>query len=560
MRWLYSAGALLLSLSAASASGFSTDGGLSQSSTVTLNQQQLVGNLNARYQSVVDACAGGTPSYYCSGVMLRTATYSAIYPFWTHSPAAAALQSVTFSYIRRDIGNNGSDLGSGFIFSNQEASVAQNKAPVVRCIYPFMAGTQGQGRPAFGCGFRSGSTAVKQGGDPSTCATLVIPAVTAKLWLENYRRFGSVRGNQCSLSTTVAAQFKASLEAHNGVNAAHTVLRNELLIGTWPENAPERLPIEAFFYNGATGGLSNAQFLRRAYYRKTSQRVPIVRVNFAAADRNIFSLNETDQVDGWDVADRLNARYANTANDCAGKAAYYCNGVIMRTVEANNTFHVWNPSPGSVQRGGVSASYIRKDVGTTVFAWNYTQGIIFKDWGSMVAANNYPLALLCIYPSDAATFYRVNKGCGSHRNYPTASRSCSEVGVRSLAQWISFYRSVPGSGHFSARNEHQCSFGVDPASFALGIEVRKHFERPAEERPYHNELMIATWPQNIPDRLSIEAFFYHLDQRRAVGAEGGKLMQRDYFQTTKKIMPVIRVNMAAGASEVFSYSPADQGV
>lgn len=279
--------------------------------------QQLVDNLNARYQSTVEACANGTPAYYCSGVILRTTAYNSSYGFWTHSPPAGQLGSVTFSYIRRDVGSDGTGISSGFIFSDQETALAQGKASTVRCIYPFMAGTQGAERPGFGCGFIP--SGVKQGVDLSSCATLATPAITVELWLENFRRFGSEDANQCSLSTMVATQFKASLEAHNSVDPGHTAARNELLIATWREETPERLPIEAFFYNATTGaGLLNAQALRHSYYLKTSQRIPVVRVDFSAADKNVFSWNAADQVDGWDVANQLNVRYNDTSYNCYG--------------------------------------------------------------------------------------------------------------------------------------------------------------------------------------------------------------------------------------------------
>jgi hypothetical protein len=486
--------------------------------------------------------------------MLRTATYNSTYPFWTHSPPAATLGSVTFSYIRRDIGSNGTDLGSGFIFSDQETALAQNKAPIVRCIYPFMAGTQSSGRPGFGCGFAA--TSARQEADLSTCATLATPAVTAPLWLENFRRFGSSVYKQCSLSSLVASQFKASLDAHNGVDAAHTVTRNELLIATWREDTPEQLPIEAFFYNAATGGILNAQSLRHAYYLKTSQRLPIVRVNFAAADKNIFTWSAADQVDGWELADRLNARYNATSSDCNGQAAYYCNGVIARMRTYGAGFHSWNPNPSG--QNDVSFTYLRKDLKFNhgPYMGQVEQGFIFKEAAAYGQQGIYPLVVQCSFPYDGATAERDRTGCGQNQYFPGTSQLCAEQGINSLAAWKAHFFSQPLAVN---RYRHQCGLGTDQASFALSLLAR---ENPQAEMSWmaHNEILIGRWPQNIPQQLPIEAFIYIYDQSRALGLEGARYIQRDYYTQSRTTVPVISVAFKTGGDNIFSYHPSDQGL
>ncbi|MCI8211726.1 hypothetical protein AUC61_19525 [Pseudomonas sp. S25] len=553
MRQLYTMALLMLGLSACSVDEVSRPEAPVQSFPVSISDQQRVDNLNARYQSTVEDCAEGTPAYYCSGVMLRTVTYSASYPFWTHSPGARELGSLTFSYIRKDIGSNGSDIGSGFIFTDQETAMAQNKAPIVRCIYPFMAGTQGMGRPGFGCGFVP--NLAKQENDLSTCRTLSTPATTAALWLANFRLYGSNVHKQCSLSSMIASQFKASLEAHNGVDAAHTVTRNELLIGTWREETPEQLPIEAFFYNGATGGLLNVHALRRAYYIKTSQRLPIVRVNFSAADRNIFSWNEADQVDGWEVADRLNARYNDTAYDCEGKAAFYCKGVMARLTGYGPDYHSWNPNPaGSTD---VSFSYLRKDLKFmhAIFSGLIEQGYIFKQANYFGQNGIYPLQVLCSFPYDAVSASRYGEGCGPSHLFPVDSRPCDEQGITTLAAWRTHFNLYPPVNY--NRYSHQCGFKADQPGFALSLMAR---ENPQAEWSLlaHNEILIDRWPQNIPTQLPIEAFFYIYDQAKAVGLEGAKFIQRDYFSQSRITAPVISVAFKTGGDNIFSYHPSDQ--
>ncbi|MFK7700975.1 hypothetical protein [Pseudomonas caspiana] len=549
--WMVIGAALAL---LACSSGQMSTGDAPPPAQIPVSDQQLVDRLNERYQSTVESCAEGTPAYYCSGVILRTTTYSAAYPFWTHSPPATALGSVTFSYIRKDIGSNGIDLASGFIFSDQNTSLAHGKAPTVRCIYPFIAGTQIAGRPGFGCGFAPAGAL--QDTDVSTCATLATPAVTAALWLENFRRFGSDVFRQCSLSSVVASQFKASLEAHNGVDAAHTATRNELLIGTWREETPEQLPIEAFFYNASTGGILNAQSLRHAYYLKTSQRVPIVRVSFSAADNNIFTWNSADQVDGWEVADRLNARYNDLSYECAGQAAYYCNGVLARMVGYGAGFHSWNPNPNGV--ADVSFSYLRKDLkfNHAVHVGYAEQGYIFKEASRYGRDGIYPLAVLCSFAYDGFTVERFDEGCGSNSNYP-GSGFCAVQGITTLAAWKDHFFSYPLD---ASRYRHQCGFKTDPASFALSLAARENPQ--AEVAGYaHNEVLIDRWPQDIPAQLPIEAFIYVYDQSRAApGLAGARYIQKDYYTESGKTAPVISVAFKTGGDNIFSYHPSDQGL
>ena len=523
-------------------------------SSASVAEHQLVDNLNARYQNTVAQCNGGTPAYYCSGIILRTSTFSPSFDFWTHSDPAGRLGSLTFSYIRRDIDSNGSDLGSGFIFSDQETALAENKAPTVRCIYPFQAGTQDSGRPGFGCGFASTTTA-NQETDLSTCATLATPAITAQLWKENFVRFGSNARNQCSLSTQVASQFQASLEAHNLVTALATT-RNELLIATWREEAPGQLPIEAFFYNGSTGGLLNAQALRHAWFVKTSQRLPIVRMNFSAADRNIFTTNEADQVDGWDVANQLNARYNDTADNCNGQAAFYCNGVFIRMTTYGSDFHSWNPNPNT--QTAVSFSYLRRDLKMThgVFMGSIEQGFAFTDASHFGQQGVYPLSVLCSFPYDAQTYMRLEKGCGASGSYPANSGICNDQGITTLAAWRAHFNAVPVS---EPRYQHQCGFRVDPDSFAVSLIAR---ENPDVElsTARHNEILIDRWPQNIPAQLPIEAFVYVYDETRALGLAGAQFIQRDFYRQTGQSIPVVRIAFRTGGDNIFSYAPADQGL
>lgn len=526
-----------------------------------MSGQALITDLNAKYNSNVVQCSNATPAYHCSGVLLRAVDYSTFFKFWDYGSKATTLGSVAFTYIRSDIGSTSLNGGrkSGFILKDQTSALAVGKALNLRCIFPFPTESLDV-RADHGCGF---APKVEQASaDLANCAKLAVPATTAAAWLKNFKEHSSLPKNQCSLSTVVAAQFKASLEAHKLVDAAWTAKPTEVLVQTWDESKPENLPVEAVFYDASTPAkLADAQKFQREYYLETSLYVPIVKMDIAAADKNIFSFDAKDQRFGQLVAERLNVRYNNLSNNCSGKAAYYCSGVIVRTTGAKPSYHSWNPSPTAINKAGVPFSYLRRDLGITNLAWGDLHGFIFKDFATAERLGTYPISVLCSFPTDAASWYRAGVGgCGAHSSYPTKSRSCPDEGVTTLEQWKVHYRSVAGGGYFSNRNKNQCGFTSSVEQFAISLQARGQFEPPAEERQYHNEIILSLWPQDIPKKLPLYAFFYLQHQGGGAGVTGAKYMQQDYFNMTGDLLPVIRVDLSAGATSAFSYHEGDQVV
>jgi hypothetical protein len=260
------------------------------------------------------------------------------------------------------------------------------------------------------------------------------------------------------------------------------------------------------------------------------------------------------------IAARLDARYNNTRNDCQGRPAYFCNGVLLRTVDSGN-FLSWNPSANAIAKNAVSFSFVRRDMGITHLAWNNVQGIIFQNPDSATATARQYIRVLCAFPSDAASWYRANQGCGAHSSYPSQSGYCSSQAVNSLDAWKRHYQALGGSGQFSVRNQHQCSFrGSDQAAFALSLTARAHFVRSSEERPFHNELMLQLWGQNLHHQLPLEAVFYHAERNPSSGLASARVIQRDFFNCTAKVLPVIRLSLRDGQASAFSFVAADQGL
>lgn len=271
---------------------------------------------------------------------------------------------------------------------------------------------------------------------------------------------------------------------------------------------------------------------------------------------NVSIVSETIE-QGRLVAEALNRRYNDTRNDCNGKAAYFCNGVFMRTTGANTRYHAWDPSPTSISLGGISFSYLRKDTGIRKFVNNETQGLILKNNAASAQDGQLDVRLLCSYPTNAGTSSRfTEKGCGPQPSYPTDSGACARQTppVDSIDRWKTHYSSVDSS----SRGRHQCSFAADTASFALSLAVRDHFPAPGSERPLHNEVVLETWPTGTTTALPLEAVFYLTQQTREVGLAGAQFIQRDYFDVTGHVIPLIQVNL--NETSPYSFNISEQAV
>ncbi|WP_296230256.1 hypothetical protein [Pseudomonas sp. UBA4617] len=126
-------------------------------------------------------------------------------------------------------------------------------------------------------------------------------------------------------------------------------------------------------------------------------------------------------------------------------------------------------------------------------------------------------------------------------------------------QFKTHFQAVVGNtSAFNERNKHQCSMGITPSTVRISFDTRNNNTVNPQQRAHHNELMIGTWPQDIPDLLPLEAFFW-LASADNNGLEQAKNMQRDLMTTAKLWVPVIRLNLkAANPAETFAYATEDQ--
>lgn len=247
-----------------------------------------------------------------------------------------------------------------------------------------------------------------------------------------------------------------------------------------------------------------------------------------------FSTFECRALDnGATLAQQLNARYFDTRPKCGqGEAAYHCNGVLVRGTVANESQHAWNPSEHSIENGAVAFSYLRFDVRSR-FTFR-GQGIVFGPLGSPTNSE-YPVRLRCIYPIDSGT--------AEQKNPCSFNGVCLTIGVITIEKWLEFVHT----------NKASCAFADTPEQFQLSIDVRPYSNHPHA----FNEAILATWPQNIPHRLPLEAIFYRTDLDGTLA--GAQFIQKDLFNTMGKTVPIVAYDpKAEGENAPFSYHPGDQ--
>ncbi|MFD2644638.1 hypothetical protein [Pseudomonas japonica] len=321
--------------------------------------------------------------------------------------------------------------------------------------------------------------------------------------------------------TAIGQDKDYQLQGDDGMNRPP-----ELLVLNWAALPPTLLPVQALYYR-SMAGLKLALRNQLDWFEATGDWLPVLRFDAAGSPGQQFGFELRDQLYyGYQVADRINRRFADTASTCpGGRSALYCNGVIIRGTGFGAAFHSWNPSPNSVSRDGVSFTLVRSDVGTTGVVG--TEGLIFHELGRPAA---HSVRFRCAYPANAGT-----------STIPNSCRaSCKSENITTVAAWRAKYNSGPGGS---------CTFLDTPAEIQLNTDVRVG----QSWANGHNELIIGAWPQDIPSQLPIEAFFWE----GGSGLNGARYIQNDFLQETVRFMPIVRVDLSAAGAK-FVYVPADQ--
>ncbi|WP_434610116.1 hypothetical protein J3P80_18185 [Pseudomonas sp. D2-30] len=480
--------------------------------------------LNNRYRATPQECPGNHPAYYCSGVLVSGLAGNFTVKFWEHGPTAIALGARGFSYLRRDVGTRTLTQPSGMVFTDSFTAISQGKPLDVLCAFPLVAAN----RDKYGCGVGGNES------DPGSCAAQGVS--DAPGWLAHFQQQGQAPSLQCSLSSRIAAQFRASLLAHEQLGGSWSAQPNELQVRNWDPQAPGQVPVQALFYDlKQRGGLRVAQADQNDYYAATGQWLPILRLDLTQADGLVFGFDLQEQLYvGYQVAERLNKRYFNTAKTCPnGQPAPYCNGVIVRGVHSTSQFHSWNPSPIAIAMGGVSSSYARAD--SSLVMVPYRQGLLFKPL-SAPAIN--PVPVRCYYPFDGWT-----QGGG---DACTKRQRCSDLGIDSVEKWAARYT----SNVFDS-----CSFSPTEEGVQLMMDIRNGVTHP---HSHWNESVLTLWEQNIPEQLPVDALYHSDGGVPGDGPVGARYIQDDYFKVTGRFWPIVHMRFDATDGQVFSFTPNDQ--
>jgi len=274
------------------------------------------------------------------------------------------------------------------------------------------------------------------------------------------------------------------------------------------------------------------------------------------AETGIANTTNSTTQSGAAVAAALTAQYNDTRPTCGTDSmpAFLCRGVMLRSTVASNDYSSWNPSPPSVKSGGVSFSYLSKDSNFTGLVFGQKNGFIFYPVLNRPSGTRQ-IEVLCAFPMDAGSDRRAKPGCGGHELDPVGSGPCHTVGIHNVEQWVTRWQQ-------NKAGYRMCGFDVSDTmnsegapSFHRTLLVHNRAGFFAGPHDYI-ELILKTWPQNIPKELPIEAFFY-LDG----GLPGAQHDQRDFFNKTGgRVMPIIRIILprTASANAQFIYSAADQ--
>ncbi|MFD2641926.1 hypothetical protein [Pseudomonas japonica] len=322
------------------------------------------------------------------------------------------------------------------------------------------------------------------------------------------------------------------------VIADDSATSGEVLVGNWAEDAPDKLAVQALYYDSsATDALLRAQRGQLEYFKATDTWLPLVRLVRGEGDV-AFGFSQQEQLyNGYQVAARLNARYADPATGCReGRAGYYCSGILLRTV-GDGDFHAWNPSPNAIRIDGVSFSYFRGDDNADKLV--YSKGYVIRE---LAAPAPTPFEPLCVYPVDGAIGNAPDRGACTLRD------TCQALGVNTLADWTQRYAATPRDG---------CSLGLSADDLQLLLDIRSQTR---EIDPW-TEVVMRPWPQNIGEQLPIEAIVYgHSSFYEGEGGDGGRHIQLDYLQQTGRYLPLLETNLGNGNLQPFSYNPDDQGL
>lgn len=541
----------------------------------------IADELNANYNKVIDSCgSANNPSYQCSGILLRQTSDSSAYHVWDPSSKSIQYKGVSFSYLRKDIKIRSlmqTARNSGFIYYPTQQAPQTVTSEGISCAFPGVA--MSDMRPDGRCG--SSTVYPTSSGE---CQQQGI--TTADAWYKHFSEPGvDPYSHQCGFNVSNAQYntveaFNEFIKAHNIAYANSTAFGNgidEVIVRTQDTDAsgksinPEKLPLQAFFYNNAKG-LTEAQNYQQDYYNVTGRIVPVVYMNTTDFNNISFEYKTTDQVDlkkKGNVAAELTANYNKVVDNCGSEAspAFACSGNIIRFTNYSTEYRVWNPSPAAATRKGISFMYVRQDLPLDKTFKDKGSGLIYYPTEMMPASKELS-PIRCAFPVDGYSDRRYTNGqndaCGTNINYPNNSQPCQEQGITTGQGWYDHFSSIPDVD--KNRLNHQCGFSLanteqnQASIFKAALDGQKLLQDARGSASY-NELVLsipsynASYQIDNPAVLPIEAFFYTNDS----GLTEARGYQQDYHDYAHVDAPIVKLDLDITTGAVtYSYNKADQ--
>lgn len=228
--------------------------------------QSVVVRLRERYRDTRSECPpDGKAAFYCNGVFARAMVSDWASPtFWNPVDKDIQRNGVSFIYMREDARIKATPGPAGIIMS-EFAAHTQEKL-VVGCAFPINAQTDARDDSCYA-----------PGRPKMSCQKLRVWDL--KSWLAYYEY---ALDFVCPFDPT-ARWFQLSIE----IRRDYADIRgswNEVIIRPWAQDIPERLPLEALWYNGSEEGLMKARTMQDHFIAATGLFIPIVRIETSHPD------------------------------------------------------------------------------------------------------------------------------------------------------------------------------------------------------------------------------------------------------------------------------------
>ncbi|MHA6198443.1 hypothetical protein ACX3YG_29235 [Pseudomonas wadenswilerensis] len=257
---------LLITLGLLGLHGCSSNNVPTESTRLTAEEKSQIGQsvvlrLRERYRDTRSECPpDGNAAFYCNGVFVRALNSDWNSPtFWNPVDKDIERKGVSFIYMRVDANIEEVPGEAGIIMSEMDAHTQEKLE--VGCAFPINAQTN----------VRENSCYLPN--RPMSCQKRRV--WDAKSWLAYYE---NALDFVCYFEPTTR-WFQLSIEIRRDHADKLRGYWNEVIIRPWAQDIPERLPLEALWYNGGEEGLMHARTMQDTFIRATGLFIPIVRID-----------------------------------------------------------------------------------------------------------------------------------------------------------------------------------------------------------------------------------------------------------------------------------------